>query len=80
VFDLRTRRLKWTQHLDLSTDTTTYRAYAYASPTLADIDQCVAIGCKGYGSLLWTLVLGLSVRRVHAPPTLTNIDQRVALG
>ncbi|KAF5841733.1 hypothetical protein DUNSADRAFT_11513 [Dunaliella salina] len=39
AFDLRTRRLKWTQHLDLSTDTTTYRAYAYASPTLADINQ-----------------------------------------
>lgn len=39
AFDLRTRRLKWTQHLDLSTDTTDYRAYAYASPTLADINR-----------------------------------------
>ncbi len=38
VFDLRTRTLKWAQHLDLSTDTTTFRAYAYATPTLADVN------------------------------------------
>mmetsp|Transcript_4558 Transcript_4558/g.9807 ORF Transcript_4558/g.9807 Transcript_4558/m.9807 type:complete len:1070 (-) Transcript_4558:202-3411(-) len=39
VFDLRTRSIKWTQHLDLSTDTTTFKAYAYATPTLMDIDK-----------------------------------------
>uniref|UniRef100_A0A7S0RKX6 DEX1 C-terminal domain-containing protein n=1 Tax=Chlamydomonas leiostraca TaxID=1034604 RepID=A0A7S0RKX6_9CHLO len=39
VFDLRTKTVKWSQHLDLSTDATTFKAYAYASPTLADIDR-----------------------------------------
>ncbi len=39
VFDLRTRMLKWSQHLDLSTDNTTFKAYAYATPTLADVDR-----------------------------------------
>lgn len=38
VFDLRTHQIKWTQHLDLSTDHTQFRAYVYSSPTLADID------------------------------------------
>jgi hypothetical protein len=40
VYDLRTRLIKWSQHLDLSTDTTKYRAYAYATPTLVDVDRC----------------------------------------
>jgi hypothetical protein len=39
AFDLRTRIVKWTTHLDLSTDSTTYRAYAYSAPTLVDIDR-----------------------------------------
>ncbi|EFJ48005.1 hypothetical protein VOLCADRAFT_117761 [Volvox carteri f. nagariensis] len=38
VLDLRTRSEKWVQHLDLSTDTATYKAYAYSSPTLVDIN------------------------------------------
>lgn len=38
VFDLRTKAIKWEQHLDLSTDSTTYKAYAYAAPTLADVN------------------------------------------
>ncbi|PNH12688.1 hypothetical protein TSOC_000387 [Tetrabaena socialis] len=38
VFDLRTRTEKWVQHLDLSTDSTTYKAYAYSSPTLVDLN------------------------------------------
>lgn len=39
AFDLRTRIVKWSTHLDLSTDSTTFRAYAYSAPTLADIDR-----------------------------------------
>ncbi|KAG1675745.1 hypothetical protein FOA52_012401 [Chlamydomonas sp. UWO 241] len=39
VFDLRTRQVKWEQHLDLSTDATTFKAYAYASPTIIDLDS-----------------------------------------
>lgn len=33
------RLVKWTQHLDLSTDFTKYRAYIYSSPTVVDIDN-----------------------------------------
>lgn len=39
VFDLHNRQLKWTQHLDLSTDHTQFRAYIYSAPTLADINR-----------------------------------------
>ena len=39
VFDLHTRGIKWSQHLDLSTDHTQFRAYIYSAPTLADLDQ-----------------------------------------
>ena len=39
AFDLRTRIVKWSTHMDLSTDSTTYRAYAYSAPTLVDIDR-----------------------------------------
>lgn len=39
AFDLRTRQVKWQQHLDLSSDQTQYRAYIYSAPTVADIDR-----------------------------------------
>ena len=29
---------RWRTHLDLSTDTTAFRAYMYSSPTVADLD------------------------------------------
>ncbi len=38
VFNARTRSVKWQVHLDLSTDHTAFWAYAYATPTLADIN------------------------------------------
>ena len=38
VFDLSTRMLKWSQHLDLSTGYTRYKASALASPALADVN------------------------------------------
>ncbi|GFR46133.1 hypothetical protein Agub_g7648 [Astrephomene gubernaculifera] len=38
VFDLRTRTEKWVQHLDLSTDSTQYKAFAYSAPTLVDLN------------------------------------------
>ena len=47
VWDLRTRTQKWMQHLDLSTDNTAYKAHAYASPTLVDLDGCVGVGGEG---------------------------------
>jgi len=38
AFDLATRRLKWSQHLDLSTGYTRFKAAALASPALADVN------------------------------------------
>ena len=38
VFNLQTRSIKWQLHLDLSTDTTSFKAYIYSSPTLADLN------------------------------------------
>lgn len=39
VFDLSTRSMKWSQHLDLSTSATRYKAMIYGSPTLADVNN-----------------------------------------
>lgn len=39
AYDLANRTIKWHQHLDLSTDETFYRAYAFAAPTLVDVDD-----------------------------------------
>lgn len=38
VFDLDTKQVKWSTQLDLSTDTGTFRAYIYSSPTVIDLD------------------------------------------
>lgn len=38
VFNLETKHVKWTTPLDLSTDSGTFRAYIYSSPTVADLD------------------------------------------
>ncbi|KDP24492.1 hypothetical protein JCGZ_25056 [Jatropha curcas] len=38
VFNLDTKQVKWTRELDLSTDTSTFRAYIYSSPTVIDLD------------------------------------------
>ncbi|XP_052172966.1 protein DEFECTIVE IN EXINE FORMATION 1 [Diospyros lotus] len=38
VFNLDTKQVKWTAQLDLSTDTTNFRAYIYSSPTVVDLD------------------------------------------
>ncbi|GJP35206.1 hypothetical protein CLOM_g19716 [Closterium sp. NIES-68] len=38
VFDLHTQQLKWSQHLDLTTDSTQFRAYIYSAPTVVDLD------------------------------------------
>ncbi|KAL5983260.1 Protein DEFTIVE IN EXINE FORMATION 1 [Asimina triloba] len=38
VFNLETKQVKWTTQLDLSTDTSKYRAYIYSSPTVVDLD------------------------------------------
>ncbi|XP_022852209.1 protein DEFECTIVE IN EXINE FORMATION 1 isoform X2 [Olea europaea var. sylvestris] len=38
VFNLDTKQVKWTAQLDLSTDTGSFRAYIYSSPTVVDLD------------------------------------------
>eukprot|EP00741_Cyanophora_paradoxa_P017524 tig00020996_g16928.t1 len=38
VLDLATGKLKWLEHLDLTTDETQYRAYMYSSPSVGDVD------------------------------------------
>ncbi|CAH9103415.1 unnamed protein product [Cuscuta europaea] len=38
VFDLDTKQVKWSTQLDLSTDTGTFRAHIYSSPTVVDLD------------------------------------------
>lgn len=39
VFNLDTKQVKWTAELDLSTDSVSYRAYIYSSPTVVDVDE-----------------------------------------
>lgn len=39
AFDVRTRAVKWRQHLDLSTDSAGFRAYIYSAPLLVDLDR-----------------------------------------
>ena len=51
VFDVQRRSIKWSQHLDLTSDYTQYKAYAYSSPTLADVN----------GDGVLEVVLGTSV-------------------
>jgi len=44
VFDLHSRVLKWSQHLDLTTDNTTFKAHIFSTPTLADLDKDGKVG------------------------------------
>lgn len=39
VVDLKTLAVKWHTHLDLSTDSVSFRAYIYSAPTLVDVDR-----------------------------------------
>ena len=39
VVDLETLKMRWHTHLDLSTDSVTFRAYAYSAPTVVDLDR-----------------------------------------
>eukprot|EP01114_Cavostelium_apophysatum_P007935 TRINITY_DN2015_c0_g1_i4.p1 TRINITY_DN2015_c0_g1~~TRINITY_DN2015_c0_g1_i4.p1 ORF type:complete len:619 (-),score=171.94 TRINITY_DN2015_c0_g1_i4:75-1931(-) len=38
VFDLLTRKIKWTAHLDLTTARANFASYVYSSPTVVDLD------------------------------------------
>lgn len=57
VFDLHSRAIKWSQHLDLSTRYTRYRAEAHAPPTLADIDRDGRLEVIVGTSMGWVYVL-----------------------
>eukprot|EP00003_Mantamonas_plastica_P018579 TRINITY_DN3036_c0_g1_i5.p1 TRINITY_DN3036_c0_g1~~TRINITY_DN3036_c0_g1_i5.p1 ORF type:complete len:586 (+),score=200.78 TRINITY_DN3036_c0_g1_i5:900-2657(+) len=56
VFDLETRTIKWSVHLDLTTLYTTYRAYIYATPTVVDL--------TGDGNL--NIIVGTSIGFIYA--------------
>ncbi|KAL3137120.1 hypothetical protein ABBQ32_006695 [Trebouxia sp. C0010 RCD-2024] len=72
VFNLRTRNLRWQQHLDLSTDHTQYRAYIYSAPTLVDLNRdgkmeiivgtsmgfLYVLNCEGQSMAGWPLQMG----------------------
>ena len=38
AMDLREGKPIWSEHLDLTTDKTTLKAYIYSSPTVVDLD------------------------------------------
>lgn len=39
VYDMQTLRVRWKRHLDLSTDGALFKAFAYSSPSAADVDM-----------------------------------------
>ena len=57
VYDLHTRGIKWTQHLDLSTRYTRYKAEIHSIPTLADVDNDGRLEVIVGTSMGWVYVL-----------------------
>lgn len=81
VFNLRTRNLRWQQHLDLSTDHTQYRAYIYSAPTLVDLNRDgkmeIIVGTSMVQHLSCTILraemqLHLSVLQIGEDPLCTT--------
>jgi hypothetical protein len=66
VYKLHSRALMWHLHLDLTTDLTKFRAFAYSNPVLADLD--------GDGKL--EILLGTSVGFIYV----VNSDGNVRKG
>eukprot|EP00898_Chlorokybus_atmophyticus_P003628 jgi/Chlat1/4266/Chrsp29S04370 len=55
VFDMVRKSIKWSIHLDLTTDQTRFRAYIYSAPTVADLD----------GDGLYEIIVGTSVGFIY---------------
>ncbi|KAK3148888.1 hypothetical protein QOZ80_3AG0210060 [Eleusine coracana subsp. coracana] len=84
VFTLDTRQVKWTAELDLSTDNGTFRAHAFSSPTVVDLDgdgnMDILIG-TAYG-LVYVIdhhgkvrnKFPLEMAEVHAPVIAADIN------
>jgi hypothetical protein len=56
LFILDTKQVKWSVDLDVSTDSRSFRAYMYSSPTVADLD----------GDCFLHIIVGTSYGLVYA--------------
>ncbi|WVZ61121.1 hypothetical protein U9M48_011041 [Paspalum notatum var. saurae] len=84
VFNLDTRQVKWTSELDLSMNTVNFRAHAYSSPTVVDLDGDgyldILVG-TGYG-LFYAIdhrgkvrnKFPLEMAEIHAPVIAADIN------
>ncbi|KAA6427087.1 MAG: defective in exine formation DEX1, partial [Trebouxia sp. A1-2] len=81
VFNLRSRNLRWQQHLDLSTDHTKYRAYMYSAPTLVDLNRDGKMEIVVGTSMGFLYVLDCEGRSVAGwPLQMGDIQAQVAVG
>lgn len=82
AFDLHTRGIKWSQHLDLSTRYTRYKAAVYGTPTLADLDQDGLLEVIVGTSMGWVYVLHAKTGQALEgwPVQLGDVQGQVAVG
>ncbi len=82
VYDLHTRGIKWSQHLDLSTRYTRYKAEIHSVPTLADIDNDGRLEVIVGTSMGWVYVLDPKTGTALEgwPVQLGDVQGQVAVG
>jgi outer membrane protein assembly factor BamB len=82
VYDLHTRGIKWSQHLDLSTRYTRYKAEIYSIPTLADVDNDGRLEVIVGTSMGWVYVLDPKTGQAleNWPVQLGDVQGQVAVG
>ena len=82
VFDLHTRGVKWSTHLDLSTRYTRYKAEVHSTPTLADLDRDGRLEVIVGTSMGWVYVLDPKTGAVmdNWPVQLGDVQGQVAVG
>ena len=82
AFDLHTRGIKWSQHLDLSTRYTRYKAAVYSTPTLADLDKDGLLEVIVGTSMGWVYVLHAKTGQALEgwPVQLGDVQGQIAVG